>query len=135
MITTLVGAANRGVQVKLLIPGAIDHNLVRQASRWSSGACLKNGVQIYEYRPALLHAKTMVVDHRATSVHRWTVARRLNEELNSDLRRRHAQRLERCRRISTIRSAREARVYDPILHAAASRNCGPERRDSPLKCW
>src|SRR5262249_27760446 len=60
--TTLVAAANRGVQVVLIIPGAIDHNLVRQASRSEFGRLLKNGVQIYEYRPALLHAKTMVVD-------------------------------------------------------------------------
>src|SRR5215472_9043944 len=33
MIDTLLAAAKRGVEIKLLIPGAIDHNLVRQASR------------------------------------------------------------------------------------------------------
>jgi cardiolipin synthase len=85
MITTLLGAANRGVQVKLLIPGAIDHNLVRQASRSGFGRLLKSDIQIYEYRPALLHAKTMVVDGIWATVGSTNLDRRsfsLNEELN-----------------------------------------------------
>jgi cardiolipin synthase len=85
MITTLVDAAVRGVQVKLLIPGAIDHNLVRQASHSEFGPLLKSGVEIYEYRPALLHAKTMVVDGIWSTVGSTNLDRRsfsLNEELN-----------------------------------------------------
>ncbi len=39
MIETLVQARRRGVRVVLLLPGAIDHNLVRQASRASSAGC------------------------------------------------------------------------------------------------
>src|SRR3989441_6054027 len=62
MIKTLMGAAERGVRVVLLIPGAIDHNLVREASRSEFGRLLKSGVQIHEYSPALLHSKTMVID-------------------------------------------------------------------------
>ena len=85
MITTLVAAAKRGVEVVLLIPGAIDHNLVRQASRSEFGRLLKNGVQVYEYRPALLHAKTMVVDGIWATVGSTNLDHRsfsLNEELN-----------------------------------------------------
>jgi cardiolipin synthase A/B len=85
MINTLVGAANRGVRVVLIIPGAIDHNLVRQASRSEFGRLLKNDVQIYEYRPALLHAKTMVVDGIWATVGSTNLDHRsfaLNEELN-----------------------------------------------------
>ena len=85
MITTLVAAAKRGVEVVLLIPGAIDHNLVRQASRSEFGRLLKSGVQIYEYRPALLHAKTMVVDGIWSTVGSTNLDYRsfaLNEELN-----------------------------------------------------
>src|SRR5207245_9700211 len=62
LISTLVGASAQGVQVVLIIPGAIDHNLVRQASRSEFGRLLKSGIRIYEYRPALLQAKTMVID-------------------------------------------------------------------------
>jgi cardiolipin synthase len=85
MITTLVTAAEHGVKVKLLIPGAIDHNLVRQASRSELGRLLKSGVEIYEYRPALLHAKTMVVDGIWATVGSTNLDHRsfsLNEELN-----------------------------------------------------
>ena len=39
MIQTLIAAAQRNVRVVLLIPGAIDHNIVRQASRPSWDGC------------------------------------------------------------------------------------------------
>jgi cardiolipin synthase A/B len=85
MIKTLMGAAERGVRVVLVIPGAIDHNLVREASRSEFGRLLKSGVQIYEYAPALLHAKTMVVDGIWATVGSTNLDHRsfaLNEELN-----------------------------------------------------
>ena len=85
MMSTLLDAAQRGVKVKLLIPGAIDHNLVRQASRSAFGRLLTGGVLIYEYRPALLHAKTMVIDGIWSTVGSTNLDHRsfaLNEELN-----------------------------------------------------
>lgn len=85
MITTLIGAARRGVRVVLVIPGAIDHNLVRQASRSEFGRLLKNDIEIYEYRPAMLHAKTMVIDGIWATVGSTNLDHRsfaLNEELN-----------------------------------------------------
>jgi cardiolipin synthase A/B len=85
MISTLVDAARRGVKVVLLIPGAIDHNLVRQASRSEFGRLLEGGVLIYEYKPALLHAKTMVIDGIWATVGSTNLDHRsfaLNEELN-----------------------------------------------------
>jgi cardiolipin synthase len=85
MINTLTGAAQRGVRVVLLIPGAIDHNLVRQASRSEFGRLLKSGILIYEYRPALLHAKTMVIDGAWSTVGSTNLDHRsfaINEELN-----------------------------------------------------
>ena len=62
MREALLNTVGRGVRVAVLVPGTIDHNLVRQASRAQFGALLKAGVEIYEYTPALLHAKTMVID-------------------------------------------------------------------------
>src|SRR3989454_6916767 len=85
MISTLVGASAQGVQVVLIIPGAIDHNLVRQASRSEFGRLLKSGIRIYEYRPALLHAKTMVIDGVWATIGSTNLDHRsfaLNEELN-----------------------------------------------------
>jgi cardiolipin synthase len=98
MIQTLIGAAKRGVEVVLIIPGAIDHNLVRQASRSEFGRLLQNDIKIYEYRPALLHAKTMVVDGIWATIGSTNLDHRsfaLNEELNVAIYRHGtAQRLE-----------------------------------------
>lgn len=85
MIDTLLQARRRGVRIVLLLPGAIDHNLVRQASRSQLGRLLEAGVQIYEYRAALLHSKTMVIDSMWATVGSTNLDRRsfeLNEELN-----------------------------------------------------
>src|SRR3989475_670400 len=67
------------------LQGAIDHNLVRQASRGKWGKMLKGGVQIYEYLPALLHAKMMVIDGVWATVGSTNLDNRsfaLNDELN-----------------------------------------------------
>jgi cardiolipin synthase len=85
MIETLITTARRGVDVQILLPGAIDHNLVRQASRSELGRLLQAGVKVYEYSPALLHAKTMVVDGRWATVGSTNLDRRsfaLNDEIN-----------------------------------------------------
>lgn len=85
MIDTLAQAAQRGVRVVLLLPGATDHNLVRQASRSELGRLLRHGVEVHEYRAALLHSKTMVIDSMWATVGSTNLDRRsfeLNEELN-----------------------------------------------------
>jgi cardiolipin synthase A/B len=85
MIDTLVGSARKGVRVVLLLPGAIDHNIVRQASRSELGRLLEAGIEVHEYRAALLHAKTMVVDSRWATVGSTNFDRRsfaLNDEMN-----------------------------------------------------
>ena len=85
MIDTLVGAARKGVRIVLLLPGAIDHNIVRQASRSELGRLLEVGIEVHEYRAALLHAKTMVVDSRWATVGSTNFDRRsfaLNDEIN-----------------------------------------------------
>jgi len=85
MIDTLVEASRRGVRVTILMPGVIDHNIVRQASRSELGKLLEAGVQIYEYQPALLHAKTMVIDGMWATVGSTNLDHRsfaLNDELN-----------------------------------------------------
>jgi cardiolipin synthase len=85
MAQSLIEARQRGVRVVLLLPGAIDNNIVRQASRAGFGRLFDAGVEIYEYRSGLLHAKTMVVDGRWATVGSANVDNRsfaLNEELN-----------------------------------------------------
>ncbi len=53
----------RGVEVKILVPGPrTDHKLVRASSRSQYGDLLKAGARIYEYEPAMIHAKVLIVD-------------------------------------------------------------------------
>lgn len=62
MREAVLRTVRRGVRVAVLVPAVIDHDIVRQASRAQFGDLLQAGVEIYEYTPALLHAKTMVID-------------------------------------------------------------------------
>ena len=85
MTEALLEARRAGTRVVVLVPGKIDHNLVRQASRAQFGEMLRAGIEIYEYRAALLHAKTMVIDGVWATVGSTNLDNRsfaLNDELN-----------------------------------------------------
>jgi cardiolipin synthase len=59
----LIDAVTRGVELKILVPGKqSDHLLTRRASRRLYGSLLRNGAQIYEYQPSMIHTKSVVVD-------------------------------------------------------------------------
>ena len=78
-------AAQRGVDVRLLLPGASDHPLVLWAGRAQYDDLLSSGVRIYEYQSGFLHAKTMVVDDLWTTLGSANMDRRsflLNWEAN-----------------------------------------------------
>ena len=55
-------AARRGVRVRLLLQGKIDYRIAAIAARALYDELRANGVRIYEYTPAYLHAKMAVVD-------------------------------------------------------------------------
>ncbi len=59
----LVESAEHGVRLRILVPGShIDKELVRTAGRAAYDELLGAGIEIYEYCPTMLHAKTLVVD-------------------------------------------------------------------------
>jgi len=81
----LIAAASRGVRVVLLTPGVIDWQVVYRASRSGFGPLLLGGIKIYEYQPALMHAKTMVIDGMLATVGSTNLDNRsfaLNEEID-----------------------------------------------------
>ena len=55
-------AVARGVDVRLLLPGRTDVRTVRHAGHGFFGGLLRRGARIFEYRAAVLHAKTIVAD-------------------------------------------------------------------------
>ena len=59
----VTAAKDRGVKVTLLTPGKhSDHLMTRSSARRRYGDLLKAGVEVYEYRPSMIHTKTLVVD-------------------------------------------------------------------------
>ena len=59
----LGAAVKRGVQVQVVMPGPYhDQPIVRRASRHTWRTLVDNGVELYEYQPTMIHAKTLVVD-------------------------------------------------------------------------
>ena len=64
----LIDAAQRGVDVRLIVPGFTDSSLIFYAARANYDELLAAGVRIYERRDALLHAKTLVIDSALSMV-------------------------------------------------------------------
>jgi cardiolipin synthase A/B len=62
LLTALVDAAQRGVDVRLIVPAFSDSSIVLNATKATFTRLLKAGVHIYELKDALLHAKTVVDD-------------------------------------------------------------------------
>jgi len=62
VLRALSRAARRGVDVRIIVPGQSDVDIVRHASRAVWGRLLRAGVRIFEWEESVLHAKTAVVD-------------------------------------------------------------------------
>jgi cardiolipin synthase len=61
-------AALSGVDVRIMLPSKPDHPFVHWASISFVGELLKTGVKAYLYENGFLHAKTIVVDDKISSV-------------------------------------------------------------------
>jgi cardiolipin synthase len=61
-LIALMMAADRGVDVKLILPEKPDHLLTAAAGRAHFSRLLLAGISIHLYRPGLLHAKTVTID-------------------------------------------------------------------------
>jgi cardiolipin synthase A/B len=62
LMRSLVAAAQRGVDVRLVLPGFSDVPAAVHAGRSHYGRLLAAGARIFEHCDALLHAKTIVID-------------------------------------------------------------------------
>ena len=90
LMRELCNAVLRGVKVKILVPGTkSDHMLTRSTSRGAYGELLKNGAEVYEYQPAMIHAKILIVDELWTVVGSTNFDNRsfgINDEVNMAVR-------------------------------------------------
>ncbi|MEI9940683.1 MAG: phospholipase D-like domain-containing protein [Pseudomonadota bacterium] len=114
VLRALAQAARRGVDVRIIVAGQSDVDIVRHASRAVWGRLLRVGVRIFEWDESVLHAKTAVVDGLWSTIGTFNfdyMSLRMNLEVNvSVLDARFAGRLEasfledfeRCREVSLV---------------------------------
>lgn len=68
METALKFAAERGVEVMLILPGVTDSAAAHGLAWTHYASLLDSGVKIYEYTPGFVHAKVFVSDDREAVV-------------------------------------------------------------------
>lgn len=62
ILSALIAAAQRGVDVRVLVPWQSNHVTADWLARGFFGACLRSGVRIFGYKNAMIHAKTCTID-------------------------------------------------------------------------
>lgn len=126
METALKFAAERGVEVSLILPGITDSTAAHGLAWTHYASLLDSGVKIYEYTPGFVHAKVFVSDDREAVVgtinldyrslyHHFECAAYLYEvacipEIEKDFR----QTRSKCRRI-TPQSARKVKFSRKLI--------------------
>lgn len=68
MVTSLQFAARRGIDVKIIMPHIPDKKFVFAQSRSHYKELIESGVEIYEYTPGFMHAKTFLSDDKKAVV-------------------------------------------------------------------
>lgn len=120
LLRALKRAARRGAQVQLILAGKSDVPLMRVATRSLYPSLLRAGVEIYEYKPQILHAKMVIVDDviyagsanldaRSLGINYEVMVRLPQAALAEDARRIFAEDLRRCHRID-LKLLRRART-------------------------
>jgi len=61
-------AAERGVDIRIILPAYSDVAIVRRAMRHLYRRLLRHGMRIFEYRPSVVHGKMMCVDDKWTTI-------------------------------------------------------------------
>jgi cardiolipin synthase A/B len=115
-VEALTKAAESGVKVRILVPGPhIDKGFVRVAGRAAYRELLQAGVEMFEYQPTMLHAKTLAVDgvwssvgtvnfdNRSFQLHDEVTLCVSDEQFTGKLSRRFEDDLERSERIDPER--------------------------------
>ncbi len=88
LIEGLLAAARRGVEVRVLVPETSNHVVCDWLSRGLYSTLLAGGVQLWLYEDAMVHAKTMTIDARWSTIGTANVDRLSltgNYEINVEL--------------------------------------------------
>jgi cardiolipin synthase len=69
----LTAAAKRGVRIRVVIAGPSDVMLAKHAERWLYDWLLRHNILLYEYQPAVLHAKVAVADRQLLTIGSYNI--------------------------------------------------------------
>lgn len=96
----LIAAARRGVDVRLLVPERSNHVVADVIARGFYGTMLQNGIRIFLYQDAMVHAKTATIDGRWSTIGTANIDRlslvgnyEINVEIIDDDLARHMERI------------------------------------------
>lgn len=68
MMDALLFAANRGIDVKVIVPSVPDHFITFYVGKTFLKTLVQNGVQVYLYQKGFIHAKTFISDDLISTV-------------------------------------------------------------------
>ena len=68
LLDAFVRAAQRGVDVKIIMPGIPDKKMVYRIGRSYYEELIKAGVKVYEYTPGFVHAKAFLMDDKVCGI-------------------------------------------------------------------
>jgi cardiolipin synthase len=68
ILSALIQAAQRGVDVRVLMPWQSNHPTADWLARGYFGTCLRSGVRIFGFQNAMIHAKTATIDGQWSTV-------------------------------------------------------------------
>src|SRR6202030_4242758 len=66
-------AATRGVKIKLILAGISDVMVAKYAERYMYNWLFRNNIEIYEYKPCVLHGKVAVYDKQWATIGSYNV--------------------------------------------------------------
>src|SRR5215216_2651876 len=68
MLTALTRAAARGVDVRIIVPAESNHIVADWLARGLYGHMLRNGIRLFLYQGAMVHAKTATIDGQWSTI-------------------------------------------------------------------
>jgi cardiolipin synthase A/B len=73
LLKAIIAAANRGVQINLILAGVSDIKIAKHAERYMYRQIFKHNIHIYEYQPKVLHGKLATYDGKWITVGSYNV--------------------------------------------------------------
>ena len=116
-------AGQRGIDVKLILPGIPDKSVAYSLAKGHYASLLEAGVEIYEYTPGFVHAKVCVsddekgvvgtinLDYRSLYHHFECATYMYKTDCIADLEKDFQETLAKCRRVSRETIKKDKKIY------------------------